>query len=305
MITNERPDSSVTERLPLPADSVDLLVNWWSQGRPDLDFSPWSALTRLDRVNHHVHTVRREFLESQGVGWADFHLLGVLASFGEDAKVSQARLMEEVGLTSGTMSVRIARLVDEGLVDCQADPSSKRSTVVSFTEKGRELFDRVFPGYLAGARRLLSALTSEEERSLVSLLRKLLVEFEGAQPAPEAAPVLGLGLAPAYVAVTMRESVGLPPAAGLLVRGVDEAGPAAQAGVRPGDLLLRSRGRELRSATDLYAAMEESAKGGRLLLTLLRGTDQLQVTVKLDEARATGTRPLRPVGRSARGEHNV
>ena len=139
MTSSPELSAPLVESLPLPADSVDLLVNSWSQHRPDLDFSPWSALTRLDRVNHHVHAVRRQFLESQGVSWADFHLLGVLASFGQDAKVSQARLMEEVGLTSGTMSVRIARLVDEGLVDCQPDPSSKRSTVVSFTERGRDL----------------------------------------------------------------------------------------------------------------------------------------------------------------------
>ena len=158
--------------------------------------------------------------------------------------MSQSRLMDELGLTSGTISVRIARLVEEGLVDSQPDPESKRNTIITLTERGRELFERVFPAHLANERRLLSALSKEEEQLLVSLLRKLLVEFEGSQTPQDGPPRLGLSLAPAHVAVTMRESVGLAPVAALLVRAVEDSGPAAKAGVprrRPSGAQPRSR----------------------------------------------------------------
>ena len=305
MTTNERADISLTERLPLPADSVDQLVGSWSARRPDLDFSPWSVLTRLNRVNHHMQADIRELYEAEGVSSANFYLVVVLASFGEEAKVSQARLMEELGLTSGTMSVRIGRMVEEGLVDCQPDPESKRNTVVTLTQRGRELFERVLPAYLATERRLLSALNAEEEQLLVSLLRKLLVEFEGALPTPQVTVGLGLSLAPAHVAVALRQSLGLPAVAALLVRAADDTGAAAKAGVRTGDLLLRSKRRELRSVSDLYAAIEDASKAGRLALTLLRGTSEHQVTVELAEALSVGARPHRPAGKSPSGEHKV
>ena len=85
---------------------------------------------------------------------------------------------------------------------------------------------------------MLSALSAAEQEQLAALLRKLLVEFEGSQRALG----LGLTLAPAHVTMALRSSVGLPPVPGLLVRAVDEDGPAAAAGLRTGDVLTNSGG---------------------------------------------------------------
>ena len=52
---------------------------------------------------------------------------------------------------------------------------------------------------------------------------------------------LGVALAPADVAARLRKSVGLDERAGLLVRGVVDDSPAAAAGIREGDLLVRGR----------------------------------------------------------------
>ena len=87
--------------------------------------------------------------------------------------------MDELGLTSGTVSVRMDRLVAQGLVDRRPDPQSARNTLIRLTEHGRELFERVVPAHLANEQRLLSALSPQELELLADLLRKLLVEFEG------------------------------------------------------------------------------------------------------------------------------
>jgi len=60
-------------------------------------------------------------------------------------------LIDELGLTSGTISVRIDRLVEEGLVDRRVDPESRRNTLITLTERGREVVERVVPAYLANA----------------------------------------------------------------------------------------------------------------------------------------------------------
>jgi DNA-binding MarR family transcriptional regulator len=230
-------------------------------------------------------------------------VLVTLARIEHDGTVTQRRLMDELGLTSGTISVRMDRLVDEGLVERAADPQSGRNTLISLTEQGRELFERVAPAHLENERRLLAALSDEEQDLLATLLRKLLVEFEGSRPPVDFTLRLGLTVAPAHVAVTMRQSVGLPPVAALLVRAVDEGGPSATAGLRTGDLLLSAADRELRSIGALYAAIDDAAQGGALQVEILRATRKHAITIALGNGQVPGGWPAATAGRTPRGEH--
>ncbi|MPY95735.1 MAG: hypothetical protein GEV08_22585, partial [Acidimicrobiia bacterium] len=66
---------------------------------------------------------------------------------------------------------------------------------------------------------------------------------------------LGIALAPGHVAARLRASVGLAPRDGLLVRGVEDGSPAAEAGVRAGDLLVGAAAVDLRTADDLFDAL--------------------------------------------------
>jgi serine protease Do len=91
---------------------------------------------------------------------------------------------------------------------------------------------------------------------------------------------LGVGIAPAHVARGLRRAVGLPDVEGLLVRGVEEGGPADQAGLEEGDLLVAAGDRELRTFDDLAEVLESSK--GTIELRVLRGTDERTVPVGLN-----------------------
>jgi serine protease Do len=91
-------------------------------------------------------------------------------------------------------------------------------------------------------------------------------------------PRLGVALAPAHVARRLRRAVGLPEADGLLVRGVEDDSPAANAGIREGDLITQAGGKPVREVNDLYDAMES---GQPLTLTVLRGAEEVTVEVAL------------------------
>lgn len=93
---------------------------------------------------------------------------------------------------------------------------------------------------------------------------------------------LGVGLAPAHVARKLRRSVGLEERDGLLVRLVEDAGPAATAGVREGDLLVRAGDRELTTVDDLHDALDDLDGGTALVLTVVRGSEELEVRVAFD-----------------------
>jgi serine protease Do len=90
-------------------------------------------------------------------------------------------------------------------------------------------------------------------------------------------PRLGIALAPPEVAAKLRASVGLPPRDGLLVRGVDEDGPAAAAGIAEGDLLVAAGDTPLSSVEALHDALGTASE--TLTLTVVRGTEERVVTV--------------------------
>jgi serine protease Do len=94
-----------------------------------------------------------------------------------------------------------------------------------------------------------------------------------------ARPRLGVGVAPARVARRLRSAVGLPERDGLLVRAVEEGGPAERAGVRVGDLIVAAGGREVHDADELHEVLDGLGEEGTLQLALVRGTDELTVIV--------------------------
>ena len=281
-----------------PRDSVDALLDSWAARRSDLDFGPVAVISRLDRVRRHVVAALNALFARYGLSGPSFAVLVTLARLEDGHGVTQRRLMDELGLTSGTISVRIDRLVERGLVERRTDPSSKRSVLIALTASGRELFERVAPAHLANEKRLLAALSEDERRLLADLLRKLLVEFEGTQALDGIGKHLGLVLTPAHVTIEMRESVGLPGIAGLLVRSVEPDSPAAGAEICPGDVLLKAGSHELRSSAALHAAVEEAA-GAALPLELLRGTERFRTKLALAperpiDRRAATSGPVRP-----------
>jgi DNA-binding MarR family transcriptional regulator len=293
-MTELTPDTDCT-----PSDSVDALLESWARTRPDLDFEPVAVITRLARIRRHLDRELEPVFERFGLSPSTFEALVTLTRIAGATGVSQKRLADEIGVTPGTISIRVDRLVEEGLAERRPDPDSKRNSLVASTDKGRELFERVAPVHLANERRLLAGLSDEDTRRLVGLLRKLLVEFEGSAPIDENGRRLGVVLTPAHVTIGLRESVGLPEVAGMLVRSVEPRSPAAEAGIEPGDLLIGGDGRELRSSSSLYAAVLEA--GDRpLTLKLLRGNSEVEVSVPLDP-KGVGSTSLEVTGQP--GEH--
>jgi DNA-binding MarR family transcriptional regulator len=293
----------VKERLAhTPRDSVDALIESWRAVRPDLDLEPLGVIARLERVRSHIDHELSSLFARFGLSPAAFSALVTLVRLGADRGVSQRALMDELGLTSGTVSVRVDRLIEADLVVRRPDPDQKRNVLVSLTPEGAELVERIIPAHLANERRLVSSLSEDELELLADLLRKLLVEFEGSLPAPGASR-LGIVVAPAHTTASMRAVVGLPPTSGLLVRTVEDGGPADQAGIAPGDVLLKAGGTELRSATDLYAAIERGS--GSLRLRLLQGMDERTIALKLGGDARARARTAASAGRTARGEHAI
>src|SRR4051812_26245108 len=102
-------------------------------------------------------------------------------------------------------------------------------------------------------------------------------------------PRLGVAIAPAHVARRLRSAVGLPERDGLLVRWVEDGSVAGRAGIEKGDLVVSAAGEPVVRVDDLQRRVEAAGADGSLVLTVLRGTDERDVTVALGAGAGAAT----------------
>lgn len=254
----------------VPQDSVDRLLASWAATRPDLDLSAVAVIARLSRLRRIIDAELSATFAEYGLDGPDFAALVTLRRLGQPSGVTQRQLMRELNLSSGTVSVRVERLADRGLVSRTTDPDDRRNTLISLTQAGSALFEAVTPAHIATENRVLSALSEQQRDELVDLLRTLLVSLEGSAGVGPF-PRLGLTLAPAHRTLDARRAVGLPDLIGLLVRDVLPGSRAERAGIRRGDVLVRAAGADVRSITTLYAAINDTLPGATLTIEIVRG----------------------------------
>lgn len=248
-------------------DHVDRLLREWSAVRPDLDVAPIGVVYRVTRLAAEWNNeIDRVFAKAK-ITNTDFAVLANLRRAGPPFQLSQRQIMNALRLTSGTISIRIDKLVDRDLVERQPDPGDARASLVTLTATGNDMFEAIAPEHLANEARLVAALSTEEQQFLGRLLKTLLIEIE--QPLTDRPDhKLGMTIAAATVGQHRRAAVGLPAEPGLLVEDVASHGPAANAGVQAGDFLIASHDTPLRSLTCLERAL--AAHPGPLPLTLHR-----------------------------------
>ena len=88
--------------------------------------------------------------------------------------LSPTTLYEAAMISSGGMTNRIDRLETAGLVERRPDPDDRRGKLIALTKEGRRVIDATIGRHVATEVRLLSVLTAAEQRSLNTLLKKLI-----------------------------------------------------------------------------------------------------------------------------------
>lgn len=163
----------------MPAnDEVDRIVDAWSRERPDLDFSPLQVLSRVGRLSRHLERARRTAFAASDLESWEFDVLSALRRAGSPYQLSPKSLLQQTLVSSGTMTNRIDRLVDRGLVERRADPGDGRGILVVMTAGGQERVDRAIRQLIEGEAELLDALSPADQERLAALLRKLSLDFD-------------------------------------------------------------------------------------------------------------------------------
>ncbi|HSP75309.1 MAG TPA: MarR family transcriptional regulator [Cryobacterium sp.] len=163
----------------MPAhDEVDRIVDAWLRERPDLDFAPLQVLSRVARLSKHLDRARRTaFSRSELDSW-EFDVLSALRRAGAPYELSPKALLQQTLVSSGTMTNRIDRLVERGLVTRRTDPNDGRGIFVGMNPAGLTRVDAAITRLVDAEAELLATLSPTEQTGLATLLRKLSLGFD-------------------------------------------------------------------------------------------------------------------------------
>src|SRR5215475_10183939 len=90
-----------------------------------------------------------------------------------------------------------------------------------------------------------------------------------------------LGVRIQQVTDDIAESLGLKPARGALVAGVDDKGPAKPAGIEPGDVIVKFDGKDIKEMKDLPRIVADTPVGKDVPVVVVRKGKEESKTVKL------------------------
>jgi DNA-binding MarR family transcriptional regulator len=159
-------------------DAVDRILEQWQRERPDLDVSPMSIIGRMGRLSRHLERELQETFSDFNLHGGEFDVLATLRRSGRPYQLSPTELFNAMMVSSGTMTHRIDRLEQAGLVKRIPDPNDRRGTLIQLTNKGFNLIEKAVEAHVANLHRLLIVLDEGERKVLARLLSKFLTSFE-------------------------------------------------------------------------------------------------------------------------------
>lgn len=128
-----------------------------------------STLIAFTRAGHKIHNLEYKTIKESGLTTSQFGVLEALYSKG-DLRIGE--IMEKILTTSGNITVVIKNLEKEGFIKKIPDPIDKRSTIISITDKGVNIIEKILPKHIKNINNIFSILTDEEKVLLKDILKK-------------------------------------------------------------------------------------------------------------------------------------
>ena len=94
-----------------------------------------------------------------------------------------------------------------------------------------------------------------------------------------------IGVEPNDLTPELAETLGVKAQSGVIITGVMQSAPAAQAGIRPGDVIIAAAGRPINNVAELLSAVAALKPGTAAKFSLLRRDEKIELMV------TPGTRP--------------
>ena len=127
----------------------------------------WLHLVRTyNKIHHHA----MDQLKCSQMSPARFD---VLAQLSVAPGISQQELSDRLLVTKGDTTTLLDKMTAQGLVERRPDPEDRRSHSLYLTEEGQQLAETLIPSHEDFIQEHMAALSDEQQRTLLTLLREL------------------------------------------------------------------------------------------------------------------------------------
>ena len=153
------------------SDHIDSNLKDWGRVRPDLDLTSWEVTLRVSRIASFIQYQERNY-EPFGLNRGGVETIFALRR-SPNHKLSLTQLGETTFATSATVTARLDKLQQAGLITRRHDKKDRRGIVVQLTPKGKRAFDTMAAEHERWVEDLMSGLTRAERDRLYTLLGRL------------------------------------------------------------------------------------------------------------------------------------
>ncbi|MFQ3249358.1 MAG: DNA-binding MarR family transcriptional regulator [Glaciecola sp.] len=155
-------------------DAVQKKIQQWSESMPSLNTKPMALISRLQQATKEINDELCLSSGKQKLTDASFEVLATLLRAGPPHSLSPGELLDQMLITSGTMTTRIDKLEKKGLVKRKTKKDDKRSVNVALTKKGLKLIEKVILEHVKTQEEIVSVFNDEEQQLFIALLKKYL-----------------------------------------------------------------------------------------------------------------------------------
>jgi DNA-binding MarR family transcriptional regulator len=141
----------------------------------------------MDSVSLLQHAIDQQIRAESGLSRVQFQLLARLA-YSPARQMTMTEMADGVVYSRSGITYQVGLLEQAGLLTRAPSPDDDRSTLVTVTDEGVEVVERILPGHREVVRRLLVAPLSEQDLRTLGEITTRVLEHMRAQPPRSAAP---------------------------------------------------------------------------------------------------------------------
>ncbi|AXH13643.1 MarR family winged helix-turn-helix transcriptional regulator [Malaciobacter mytili] len=128
------------------------------------------TVVRLDRVSYKIYNIMVNYLAEHNLTFNQFKVLEVLYHRGD---LNVSAITKLTMSTPGNITVVIKNLKRDGWITSIKDPNDNRASILTITQKGEEIIQKVFPQHSINLKNCMEVLSDEELETLYELLDKV------------------------------------------------------------------------------------------------------------------------------------
>jgi DNA-binding MarR family transcriptional regulator len=156
-------------------DRVGAGMQRWQREFPDVDCSGKAVVGRLLHLREVFLDAINRTLAKHRLKYPAFAVLATLRVEGAPYRMSPKALLDVLILTSGGLSNLLRRLEKAGLIRRRSDDVDGRGVIVELTEQGRRIVEPAMRDHAETERRLISALSRDEQDAAASALGRMML----------------------------------------------------------------------------------------------------------------------------------